>query len=173
MALSYRTRKTLRILLPITFWLLAGGGVAILMVWNRISWLHLIYGVVAAVASWGSMVVVLQVDRHQYDASEEAFLSALLIAIASYFCPLVLIAIPVSWLLLIGNKCMDWRAFSASIIGITAAAMVLVPILIWRQLPFPWLTPFALEQTLPLIPTGLFWLCYIGTTIVRKSLRER
>lgn len=173
MALSYQSRKILRFLLPIVIWLLAAGVLALLTTEGLMSWLELVYGVIAAFGSWGSVLVIEQVDRHQYNATEEAFLSAILVASSSFFCPWLIFWETVPLVILALRKSLDLRAVSASLIGLIGTAFVLLPVLHFCSIPLPWLSMTESEALWPLVAVGLFWLSYIASTISRKNLRER
>lgn len=173
MALSYRSRKILRFLLPIVIWLLAAGVLALLTKEGLMSWRELVYGFIAAFGSWGSVLVIEQVDRHQYNATEEAFLSAFLVASSSFFCPWLIIWEAVPLVILALRKSLDLRAVSASLIGLIGTAFVLLPVLYFCSIPLPWLSMMESETLWPLVAVGLFWLSYIASTISRKNLRER
>ena len=173
MALSYRSRKILRFLLPIVFWLLAAGVLAFLTTEGLMSWRELVYGIIAALGSWGSVLVIEQVDRHQYNATEDAFLSSFLVASNSFFCPWLLVWQIVPLVILAARKSLDLRAVSASIIGLIGTAFVLLPVLYFCSIPLPWLSMMESEALWPLVAVGLFWLSYIASTISRKNLRER
>lgn len=171
--MNYKTRKTLTILLPIALILLAVGGLVGLRFGGILTTDALINGLVTSLVSWVSIFVVLGVDRHQVYASEEAFLSSLLIAAVSYLLPVIIGIQLALWVILILRNTFNARVFVASLLGYAALAIIYGPLVCLGLLDNNWVAPFETTRLMPAIVVGLFWLSYILVTIVRQSLRVR
>ena len=156
-----QTQEILYHLLPIVFWLLAiGGSVLFYREWQ---------GYVVALMALVSVGIIARIKRHA-SSVEECFGVALLLGIAAYWLPSVVFLILPVWAYLIYQNIFSFRSFLASLIGFAVVA-------IWGAvLSFFQLSTFNFQlahNVRAWLPTGAFLLAWLGTTIVRQTLRVR
>jgi hypothetical protein len=95
---------------------------------------------------------------------------ALLLGIAAYWLPSVLLLILPLWGYLIYRHLLDLRAFLSTLIGLATVAIWVAVGNALSLLTFH----FSLANNLfAWIPTGAVLLAWLGSTIVRQTLRER
>jgi len=169
------TQTLLYHLLPAVFWLLAIGGTlvpALLPFTFRLSPFTYYSGYwVAAIV----LIVILFIGRIKRHASsvEECFLMAIFFGIASYWLPtVVFLTIPV-WAYLIYQNLFSGRSFLATFLGYAVVAIWAAVFIFFGWIANPWAHFFAIENALGWIPLGAVLLAWLGSTIVRQTLRVR
>jgi len=164
--MTRRTRSILYHLLPVVFWLLAAGGITI---WEIFNPPFTIFNYIPALLAWVSVVLIHRIPRHS-NAIEPCFQMALLLGIAAYWLPSVLLLILPLWGYLIYRHLLDLRAFLSTLIGLATVAIWVAVGNALSLLTFH----FSLANNLfAWIPTGAVLLAWLGSTIVRQTLRER
>ena len=172
--MTRQTQKLLYHLLPVAFWLLAIGGIVL---WH---WFYLqtpitnhksqITNYIPALLALVSALIIRHIPRHQ-TAEEPAFQASVLLGVAAYFLPSVLVLLLPMWVYLLYRHLYSWRVFFASLIGVALVAIWVMVLSYLRPESFQLSTfNFQLSRW---IPTGTCLLAYIGSTIVRQTLRER
>ena len=156
-----QTQEILYHLLPVVFWLLAIGGSVL---FYR-EWQGYVVALLALICAW----LIRRIKRHA-SSEEECFVVAILLGIAAYWLPSVLFLILPVWAYLIYQNLFSFRSFLASLIGFAVVA-------IWIGIGM-YFSLFALHFSLAnnlfaWIPTGAVLLAWLGTTIVRQTLRVR
>ena len=169
------TQTLLYHLLPAVFWLLAIGGTlvpALPSLNTKLSTLNYYSGYwVAAIV----LIVILFIGRIKRHASsvEECFGMALLFGIASYWLPtVVFLTIPV-WAYLIYQNLFSGRSLLATFLGYAVVVIWAAVFIFFGRIANPWAHFFALENALGWIPLGAILLAWLGSTIVRQTLRVR
>ena len=162
-----QTQTLLYHLLPVAFWLLAIGGIVL---WEIIYNLQFtIYNYLPALAALLSVTIVRHIPRHT-DSIQQCFQVAILLGVASYWLPsLVFLIIPI-WIYLIWQNLFNLRSFLATFIGL---GLVAVWIVVFNQLQ---ITNYQLQiayNWYTWFPIGAILLAWLGTTIVRQTLRVR
>ena len=164
--MNRRTQNILYHLLPVVFWLLAAGGIVL---WAIINHQSSIINYIPALLAWVSVLIIHRIPRHG-DAIEPSFQMALLLGIAAYWLPSVLLLILPLWGYLIYRHLFDLRAFIATLIGLATIAIWIAVGTVLSLFTFH----FSLTNNLfAWIPTGAILLAWLGSTIVRQTLRER
>ena len=161
-----QTQTLLYHLLPVAFWLLAIGGIVI---WEMYHLPFTIYHFVPALAALLSVTIVRHIPRHT-DSIQQCFQVAVFLGIASYWLPSVVFLIIPIWIYLIWKSIFNLRSFLATFIGLGLVAVWMV------VLEFLHLTHYTLHLAYNLyawFPTGAILLAWLGTTIVRQTLRVR
>ena len=125
-----------------------------------------------------SIAILTHIKRHE-SAVEQSFQVAVLLGIASYWLPPVVLLIIPMWGYLYYRNLFDTRCLMASLIGFAMMALWVV-VLHWIGMhysvfsfPLPWLEFWVNENAWGWIPTGALLLAWLGTTIVQQTLRER
>ena len=121
------------------------------------------------------LIVILFIGRIKRHASsvEECFGMALLLGVASYWLPtVVFLTIPV-WAYLIYQHLFSGRSFLATFLGYAVVAIWAAVFIFFGWIANPWAHFFALENALGWIPLGAVLLAWLGSTIVRQTLRVR
>jgi len=179
--LKQSTQNILYHLLPAVFWLLAVGG-SLVPVFNSpfsilhspFSTLHSQYliGYAVAIVALVCIFIVSRIKRHT-NSVEECFQVALLLGIAAYWLPWVLLMILPVWGYLIYRNLFSFRSFLSTLIGL---AVVAVWIFVLFQLsilnpPFSLLpSPFSILNYIPVISFLLAWL---ASAVARNILKVR
>ena len=162
-----QTQTLLYHLLPVAFWLLAIGGIVL---WETIfNFQFSIFNYLPALAALLSVTIIRRIPRHT-DSVQQCFQVAILLGIASYWLPSVVFLIIPIWIYLIWQNLFNLRSFLATFIGLGLVAVWLV---VFNQLQ---ITNYQLQIAYNLyawIPTGAILLAWLGTTIVRQTLRVR
>jgi len=165
--------------LPIVFWALAvAGSVGIPFLlsalevqspdFNENYW----WGFAATALVLTIIVILQKLDRHKI-AIQEAFSSSLLLGIASFWLPTVLfLTIPVIIFLIYYNH-FSFRSFTAIIIGFATVAIWATVAIVLGWIPNNWAIFFSSSIAWGWIPLGSILLAWLGSTIVRQSLRVR
>ena len=164
------TQNTLYHLLPVAFWLLAAGGIALwaVLAWDTFHFTSLLPGALMMLC-WG---VVSRIRRHA-SSIEECFQVALLLGIASYWLPSVVFLILPIWGYLIYRNLFSFRSLVATLLGFAVVA-VWAAVLVWLGwIVNPWFEFFATKNLWAWIPTGSFLIAFIASTIARQTLRVR
>ena len=165
--------------LPIVFWTLAVAGTVgvpfILESFNlQLSTFNPNYWWGFAVTALVLFVIVImeRLDRHMI-AISEAYASALLLGVASYWLPTVLFLIlPVIGYLISRNH-ITLRSFSAILIGFATVAIWATVAIVLGWIGNPWASFFAPEMAWGWIPLGAVLLAWLASTIVQQNLRVR
>ena len=161
-----QTQTLLYHLLPVAFWLLAIGGIVI---WEMYHLPFTIYHFVPALAALLSVTIVRHIPRHT-DSIQQCFQVAVFLGIASYWLPSVVFLVIPIWIYLIWKNLFNLRSFIATFIGFGLVAVWMV------VLEFLHLTHYTLHIAYnwhAWFPTGAILLAWLGTTIVRQTLRVR
>ncbi|MBO4454336.1 MAG: hypothetical protein J5761_04695 [Paludibacteraceae bacterium] len=127
----------------------------------------------AATALVLTIIVILEhLDRHVI-AIREAYSSALLLGIASYWLPTVLfLVVPIIVYLIVRNH-FTFRSFTAILLGFATVAVWATVAIMIGWISNPWASFFAPEQAWGWIPLGAVLLAWLASTIVRQTLRVR
>ena len=128
-----------------------------------------IYHFIPALAALLSVTIVRHIPRHT-DSIQQCFQVAVFLGIASYWLPSVVFLIIPIWIYLIWKSIFNLRSFLATFIGLGLVAVWMV------VLEFLHLTHYTLHLAYNLyawFPTGAILLAWLGTTIVRQTLRVR
>ena len=165
--------------LPIVFWTLAvAGSVGIPFLLSALEvqspdfnenywWGFAVSALVMAVIG-----ILKKLDRHEI-AIQESFGSALLLGIASYWLPSVLfLTIPIIIYLVYRNH-FSFRSLLALIIGFATVAIWATVAIVLGWIPNNWAIFFSSSIAWGWIPLGSILLAWLGSTIVRQSLRVR
>ncbi|MDY6379306.1 MAG: hypothetical protein SPK90_00720 [Bacteroidales bacterium] len=165
--------------LPIVFWTLAvAGSVGIPFLLSALEvqspdfnenywWGFAVSALVMAVIG-----ILQKLDRHEI-AIQEAFSSSLLLGIASFWLPTVLfLTIPIIFFLVYRNH-FSFRSFTAMIIGFSTVAIWATVAILLGWIPNNWAIFFSPTIAWGWIPLGSILLAWLGSTIVRQSLRVR
>jgi len=164
--MNRRTQNILYHLLPVVFWLLAAGGIVL---WEIINHQSSIINYIPALLALISTALIHRIPRHG-DSIEPSFLMALLLGIAAYWLPSVLLLILPLWGYLIYRHLFNLRAFIATLIGLATVAIWVAVGTVLSLFTFH----FSLTNNLlAWIPTGAILLAWLGSTIARQTLRER
>ena len=98
---------------------------------------------------------------------------AIFFGIASYWLPtVVFLTIPV-WAYLIYQNLFSGRSFLATFLGYAVVAIWAAVFIFFGWIANPWAHFFAIENALGWIPSGAVLLAWLGSTIVRQTLRVR
>lgn len=160
------TQKILYHLLPVTAWLLAIGGIVL---WEIYNVQFTIYNYIPALLAWIAVLIIHIIPRHG-DSVEPCFKVALLLGIAAYWLPSVIILILPIWGVLIYRNLFSLRALLATLLGLTVVAIWLAVLNFFPLSTFN----FQLAHNVRAwIPTGAILLAWLISTIVRQTLRER
>ena len=115
------------------------------------------------------MLIIHIIPRHE-DSVEPCFKVGLLLAIAAYWLPSVIILILPIWGVLIYRNLFSLRAFLATLLGL---AVIVIWLAIGNFLSL-FTFHFSIANNLfAWIPTGAILLAWLISTIVRQTLRER
>ena len=156
-----QTQEILYHLLPVVFWLLAIGGSVL---FYR-EWQGYVVALLALICAW----LIRRIKRHA-SSEEECFVVAILLGIAAYWLPSVLFLILPVWAYLIYQNLFSLRSFLASLIGFAVVAIWIAVLSVFQLSTFN----FQLAHNVRAwIPTGAVLLAWLGTTIVRQTLRVR
>jgi len=156
-----QTQEILYHLLPVVFWLLATGGSVL---FYR-EWQGYVVALLALICAW----LIRRIKRHA-SSEEECFVVAILLGIAAYWLPSVLFLILPVWAYLIYQNLFSLRSFLASLIGFAVVAIWIAVLSVFQLSTFN----FQLAHNVRAwIPTGAVLLAWLGTTIVRQTLRVR
>ena len=168
-----QTQKLLYHLLPVAFWLLAIGGIVL---WHLFYLQSPISNFQSSISNYAPALLVLisaliirHIPRHR-TAEEPAFQAAVLLGVAAYFLPSVLVMLLPMWVYLIYRHLYSWRVFFASLIGI---ALVAIWVMVLSQFSILNSQFSIAHNVCAWFPTGTCLLAYIASTIVRQTLRER
>lgn len=180
--MTYQTRTILRRVLPIVFWLLAVGGcIAVPLILQNTLSQHSTDFLIPNNYWWGFLVaafvmltiyVLSHIDRHKSSAQEN-FQMAVLLGVASYWLPTVLFLTIPCWIFIMTRFAFNFRAFLATVVGYTAVAIHAALCIYFGWIDNVWAQFFSPSLLWGWIPVAAFFAAWLGTTIVRKSLRER
>ena len=161
-----QTQEILYHLLPVVFWLLAAGGIVIWEIYNvQCTMYNYIPGILCLI----SALLLTHIKRHE-SAVVPSFQVAVLLGIAAYWLPSVLFLILPVWIYLGYRHLLDLRAFTAMLIGFALVAIWIAVGNIFSIFNFQ----FSITNNLFVwIPTGIILLAWLGSTIVRQTLRVR
>ena len=166
-----QTQVILYHLLPVVFWLLAIGGTLAPYLFTPLPenywWGYLVTAIVLIV-----IVIIGRIQRHTTSV-EECFQMALLLGVASYWLPTVLFLTPVFWIYLYVQNIFSFRSFMATLIGFSVVAIWATAFIYLEWIANSWSSFFAIENAWGWIPTGAILLAWLGSTIVRQTLRVR
>lgn len=99
-------------------------------------------------------MILLRVDRHQVNsAAEEAFLSVLVLVVASYWMPVVLVYILVLIGILVSRQAFDGQAFLAILIGLMLGVVYAGILVYWGWIEPVWVYGFSTTYLLRTIPS--------------------
>lgn len=161
------TQKILYHLLPVTAWLLAIGGIVVWAILSTFNFQFSTY--VPALLAWIAVLIIHIIPRHG-DSVEPCFKVGLLLGIAAYWLPSVIILILPIWGVLIYRNLFGMRALLATLLGLTVVAIWLAVLNFFPLSTFN----FQLAHNVRAwIPTGAILLAWLISTIVRQTLRER
>ena len=161
-----QTQEILYHLLPVVFWLLAAGG---MVLWEMYNVQFTMYNYIPGIVCLISALLLTHIKRHE-NAVVPSFQVAVLLGIAAYWLPSVLILILPVWIYLVYRHLLDLRAFTAMLIGL---ALVAIWMAIGNQFSI-FNFQFSITNNLFVwIPTGIILLAWLGSTIVRQTLRVR
>ena len=156
-----QTQEILYHLLPIVFWLLATGGSVL---FYR-EWQGYVVALLALISAW----LIRRIKRHA-SSEEECFVVGILLGIAAYWLPSVIFLILPVWAYLIYQNLFSLRSFLASLIGFAVVAIWMAVLSVFQLSTFN----FQLAHNVRAwIPTGAVLLAWLGSTIVRQTLRVR
>ena len=166
------TQNILYHTLPIVFWLLAGVVCALPWLLENLSIHNLqftIHNYVPALLSLIGVMIVHHIPRHG-NAVEPCFRMALLLGIAAYWLPSVLFLILPIWGYLFYRNLFNLRVFCATLIGIATIAIWVVVLYQFSIVNYQ----FSILSNLSAwLPTGAVLVAWLGSTIVRQTLRVR
>ena len=165
------TQNILYHTLPIVFWLLAG--LVCALPWffhlspltSHLSPLNYLPALFALI----SVMIVHHIPRHG-SAIEPCFRIALLLGIAAYWLPSVLFLILPIWGYLFYRNLFNLRVLCATLIGIATIAIWVV---VLYQLSIVNYQFSILSNLSAWLPTGAVLVAWLGSTIVRQTLRVR
>ena len=168
------TQNMLYHLVPVAVWSLALIGALVPVVLNRSSfnlqlstsyyWGFPVSGIVLA-----CLFLIGRIKRHTTSV-EECFQVAVLLGVASYWLPTVVLLIFPIWGYLIYQNLFSFRSFAATMIGFAAVAIWMTVLHILSVIHYPL---DDIENTWGWIPTGAFLFAYIASTTARRILRVR
>ena len=175
--MTYQTRTILRRTLPVVFWLLAvGGAIALPFLLSTInvqlSTSNYYWGFLVAAVLLLVLYVLSHIDRHE-SAAQENFQVAVLLGIASYWLPTIIFATIPVWIFCMIRFAFNFRAFLATLLGYLTVAIHAALLVQLKWIDNVWADFFSPDFLWAWIPTGAVFLAWLGTTIVRKTLRER
>ena len=155
-------------------WVLFIAGLGLYAGLGQIKALHNLYywlGIIPAIGLEICYHILNRMEKFQFEATSQAFYCSLIIAVCSYFLPLLLFTLLGLWIFFLPRVEYKARTISASLIGgFTAAATVAVPLMIgW--LPNAWSHAFSIDYLWAFIPVGIYLVGRIILTIVRQNLR--
>ena len=167
-----QTQTILYHLLPVVFWLSAIGGSV--LAYRQMS------GYIVSIFALCAIHIIHRIPRWE-EPVEQSFQVAVLLGIASYWLPSVLLLILPIWLYLMYRGLFGLRSVLATLIGL---ALVAIWAAVLYSLPFifhlssftfylPWAHFFAIENAWGWIPVGAFLVAYIASTIARQNLHVR
>ena len=161
-----QTQEILYHLLPVVFWLLAAGG---MVLWEMYNVQFTMYNYIPGIVCLISALLLTHIKRHE-NAVVPSFQVAVLLGIAAYWLPSVLFLILPVWIYLVYRHLFDLRTFTAMLIGFALVAIWIAVGNIFSIFNFQ----FSITNNLFVwIPTGIILLAWLGTTIVRQTLRVR
>ena len=179
-------RKLLYHLLPAAFWLLAIGGslLPLLLPFNfHLSPFNYLLGYAVSLVALLCILIVSRIKRHT-NSVEECFVVALLLGVAAYWLPTVILLLLPIWGYLIYRNLFSFKSFMASLIGL---ATVGIWLFVLYQLPITnhlspitnHLSPITNHQS-PItnnlsawIPLGAVLLAWLASAVTRHILQER
>lgn len=170
------TQVILYHLLPIVFWLLAIGGSLVPFLF----WFHADgtiqynyhFGFIVAAIVLVCVAILAHVKRHA-SAVMPCWHVAILLSVASYWLPSVVILILPMWIYLGYRHVMDVRAFVATLLGLAFVAIWAAVAVFMEWIDCPWADFLAKENAFRWIPVGAFLIAWIASTIARQNLRVR
>ena len=171
--MTYQTRTILRRTLPAVFWLLAVGGcvgVPFIIRWAAPA--NYWWGFLVAALLLVVLFIVTHIDRHE-SSSRENYQMAVLLGIASYWLPTIVFATVPLWMACAARFAFNFRAFTATVLGYLTVAVHAALFVYLGWIDLVWAHFFSPDYLWAWIPTGAVFLAWMGTTIVRKILRER
>ena len=161
-----QTQEILYHLLPVVFWLLAAGG---MVLWEMYNVQFTMYNYIPGIVCLISALLLTHIKRH-VNAVVPSFQVAVLLGIAAYWLPSVLFLILPVWIYLVYRHLFDLRTFTAMLIGFALVAIWIAVGSIFQIVDFK----FQISANLFVwIPTGIILLAWLGSTIVRQTLRVR
>ena len=161
-----QTQEILYHLLPVVFWLLAAGG---MVLWEMYNVQFTMYNYIPGIVCLISALLLTHIKRHE-NAVVPSFQVAVLLGIAAYWLPSVLFLILPVWIYLVYRHLFDLRTFTAMLIGFALVAIWIAIGNIFSIFNFQ----FSITNNLFVwIPTGIILLAWLGSTIVRQTLRVR
>ncbi len=159
--------------LPIVFWLLAVVGCV--SAWffapfpeETDGLRFFLPGVLVLIA----LVVIGRLERHT-SSVEPCFRMGLLVGLAAYWMPSVVLVVLPLWGVLLFRNLFSFRSFLATLFGLAFVAIWVAVFCYIGIIETPSLEGRDGVGFLPWIPTGAFAIAYIGSTIVRQTLRVR
>ena len=162
------TQHRLYHLLPVVFWLLAIGG-SVLPLFPFFPLRYLFWAFIPAGVALLCVWIIGRIKRHT-NSIEECLQVALLLGVAAYWLPTVVLLIIPIWLYLIYHNLFSFRAFLATLIGFAIVAIWMGVLSQLSTFNFPLQIGHNLSFWLP---TGLLLTAYLGSTIARRILRVR
>ena len=161
------TQNMLYHLLPVVFWLLAAGGIAVWEIFASVTNRYTSF--IPAFLALLSVVLAHRLPRHA-DSVEACFQVALLLGIAAYWLPSVVFVLIPIWGYLIYRNIFSFRSFLASLVGLAVVA-------IWFGVLNHY-SLFTINYSLAhnlwaWIPTGAFLVAWLASTTAQQILRER
>ena len=171
--MNRREATILSRVLPIVFWTLAVAGTVGIPLTFHLSPLTSYWWGFAVTALVLFVIVIMErLDRHMI-AISEAYASALLLGVASYWLPTVLFLIlPVIGYLIYRNH-FTLRSVTAILIGFATVAIWSTVAIVLGWIGNPWASFFAPEMAWGWIPLGAVLLAWLASTIVQQNLRVR
>lgn len=166
-------------MLPIVFWTLAVAGcvgIPFLLdslglqdpTFNANYW----WGFAATGLVLCDIVILQRLDRHEI-AIRDAYSTALLLGIASYWLPTVLfLMIPMMGFLIYRNH-FNFRSLMAILIGFATVAIWATVAIMMGWISNSWAYFFAPESAWGWIPVGVVLIAWLSSTIVRQTLHVR
>ena len=172
--MTRNTQTILYYLLPVAFWLLAIGGallpVFLLSTFNsQLSTLHYFLPSVPVLLA---ALRLTHIHRHG-SAVEPAFQMAVLLGIASYWLPTVLLLLFPAWIYLAYRHLMETRAFLSSLLGVALVAIWVAVFVYLGLIEMPSLDGMTGVGYWAWLPSGAFLIAFIASSIARYNLRER
>ena len=165
-------RKLLYHLLPVVFWLLAIGGsvLPLLPIFNfHFSIFNYTIGYLLAVPVLLCFFIVSRIKRHT-NSIEECFVVALLLGIAAYWLPTVILIILPVWGYLIYRNVFSLKSFLASLIGFATVAIWIFVFFQFSIFNFQ----FSITRNLcAWLPLGAILIAWLASAITRNILEER
>jgi len=180
-----RTQNILYHLLPIAFWLLAIGGsivpVIVLQAMHQSAFsLFSIFSYYLPALLVLIIYYFISRIRRYTNSVEECFWVGLLLGIASYWMPSVLLLTIVIWIWLVALNVFSFRSMLSSLIGMAVVAVWAAVLLILQEqelihigMTNSWAEFFAKKSLWAWIPIGAFSIAWFASTIARRNLRVR